>query len=79
MEKLHGTLLRQQGITLDGHPGLEVVYSATVNNSDVTIKEHSYLVGPRLYVVQFMNIRAKLNEADADTFLNSFKLLPSKP
>jgi hypothetical protein len=63
-------------ITLDGkYPGRE--FSADLTKpANAQLRARIYLVGTRLYQVLVVGTSNYVNSAEANTFLNSFKLLP---
>ncbi len=76
VDKLQAKVISQKDLSLDGHPGIEFSATAVVNNTDAALKGRFYFVDGRVYVLQFIAIQVKLNDAAADAYLQSFKLLP---
>ena len=72
---INGTLVSQNNISLDGHPGRELVLTATLEDVDATAKARIYLVGNRLYQVLALGAEGDISPEDMDAFLQSFKLL----
>ena len=68
---VHGTLVSQQHISIDGNPGYEIVITA----SNYHVRERIYVVGDYLYqLLAIAPVGAPLPK-DADKFLGSFRLL----
>ncbi len=67
----------QRSISIDGHPGRELQFSATAANNPEkgAGRARIYLVGNRLYQVIIVGPAAKVTAAELDDFVNSFELL----
>jgi hypothetical protein len=61
-------------IKLNGFPGLEIVREFEQGGSKLYMKTHMYMVKNRLYQVFVMSEQGKKDKADADKFLESFRL-----
>ena len=71
-----GTLKTSTKITLDGkYPGRE--FSARITQpADGQVRVRIYIVGTRVYQVMVIGTDSYATAAEADAFLNSFKLVP---
>lgn len=74
MQSMDATIVSEQAITIDGHPGREVLATASIGGVDATVKARFYLVKNRLYQLWVAGAKDKLAEVDMDAFLQSFKL-----
>jgi hypothetical protein len=71
---IHGSLVREQKIELDGHPGREIVIK--VLDSDVLVRQRMFLVGRRLYQINCVLHEPERTAAtEVERFLTSFKLV----
>jgi hypothetical protein len=71
-----GKLIAEDNITLDGHPGREVVIQiAHEDQPPMIIKGHFFMVQTRLYQVTVVAPRSRANDKAVGDFLQSFKLL----
>ncbi len=61
-------------ITLNGFPGLEIVREFEQGGTKLYMKTHIYMVKDRLYQVFAMSEESKKDKAEADKFLESFRL-----
>ncbi len=72
----NGKLLSETKITLEGHPGRELVMEARDESGrGGTIKGRLFMVKNRLYQVMVVAPRGQAGGQATDTFLQSFKLL----
>ncbi|HEX3050745.1 MAG TPA: PsbP-related protein, partial [Aggregatilineaceae bacterium] len=75
ISSVEGTIVSEKEITLDGHPGREVVVDTTVEDRNATLKMRCYMVESRFYRVMFIGEKGKVKDSEIDEFLDSFKLL----
>ena len=69
-----GTLLSEHGIFLREYPGLEIRYEGASGDENA-YKSRLYLVKNRLYVMLVTTPKGQPFSAQAEDFLNSFRLL----
>jgi hypothetical protein len=73
LAKVQGKLVSEQKITLDGNPGREIKLELPEQKG--LMRDRVYLARARLYQVMVVGKPWFVNSADADQFLNSFKLI----
>ncbi|MSS72941.1 MAG: hypothetical protein EXS64_15830 [Candidatus Latescibacteria bacterium] len=73
VDNVHGRLLKERDISLEGYPGKEIEYEGEGAEEDI-YKSRMYLVKQRIYVILVTAPRNGASE-HADKFLNSFKLM----
>jgi len=70
-----GTLIEEEVIELDGHPGRAFLYAMPEGDiPDGMGKSRHFLVKNRFYQVMAVGTRAKVRDKATDRFLESFKL-----
>ena len=71
LASLQGELRKDEKITLDKHAGraLEIAMA-----NDVVAQIRIYVVGNRNYSLMVLGPKGAMSQAEADKFLNSFKL-----
>jgi hypothetical protein len=70
-----GKVLSDNALTLEGHPARAVTFET---KDEQLTNVRFYFVENRLYQVMVHSRNGNKNAADAERFLNSFKLLPGK-
>jgi hypothetical protein len=71
-----GELLKEEQITLDGHPGRSMWIEARAEGYTMSLVYRTYVVGPRMYQIMIAGPQGQVDGAVATEFLNSFKLVP---
>ncbi len=71
-DKTEYRIVKEEEITLDGHPGREIV-SEVSDRAEETYR--TYLVGKRLYQLTATDAGGGKNAADVSKFFESFELL----
>ncbi len=61
-------------ISINGYPGREVISTASPNSPNSRSRIRYYLVGRRMYLLDYTGPASKVDSPDALHFLNSFKL-----
>ncbi len=74
LRNIGGKLEKESWIELEGHPGIELVFSAP--SQKIKAKARIYLVKNRLYQVLGGQTEDAYDEAELDRFLDSFRLRP---
>jgi hypothetical protein len=73
---INGNLASEIRISLEGHPGRELVIDGTGEDGrGLTIRGRLFMAKNRLYQVMAVTPRAQANTKEIDDFLQSFKLL----
>ncbi len=73
---VHGSLQSQSNITLDGHPGREILGVSTTSGASFSYKWRIFLVGRRCYEFITWALTGFFNQATADAFLQSVRIEP---
>ncbi|MCL5275564.1 MAG: hypothetical protein M1434_12605 [Chloroflexi bacterium] len=72
---ISGTILSSQDITLSGNPGKDFSAEGKIKNpGDGSVRGRIYLVKNRLYQIIVVGMKDQIPTADADKYLQSFKL-----
>ncbi len=79
LAKMQATLVSEKTVTLEGHPGREIIASGKSQGQDVSINERIYLVGHRTYQFVISAPLGQINQSAADAFFTSVKILPPPP
>jgi hypothetical protein len=69
-----GEMISEKKISLDEHPGREIVLKVMVENRDVRFKWRIFLVGRRLYQIGVGTAKVDAEPPDVAKFLLSFGL-----
>ncbi len=76
VSNVNGKLVIETKVTLDGHPGRELVIDAKARNGeDGTVRARVFLVNNRLYQVMIVAPKGRVSSSAMNDFLQSFKLL----
>ncbi len=76
VENTKGKLIAESSISLEGHPGREIVVQiAREDQPPMILKGHFFMVKNRLYQVTVVSPRSRAQDKAIDDFLQSFKLL----
>jgi len=70
-----GKLSRDDALKLNGSPGRDIRAEGRVRDRDYLLAARLYVVGTRLYQIDFIGSRKVAERADLDLFLGSFKLV----
>lgn len=76
VNNIHGELVQETSIKIDGHPGREFTVRGKAGDTTVVLRVRIYLVGSRLYQLQAVAEEGLMNKKEADKFFASFKLEP---
>ena len=70
-----GTILSSQDVTLDGNPGKDFTADGKITKpGDGSVRGRIYLVKNRLYQIIIVGLKDQIPAADADKYMQSFKL-----
>ena len=77
MSNIGATLEDQKVITLDGHPGRDILGRTTIGGQDAVVRARVYLVGNRMIQTMVLGAKGQMKDADMLTYLTSLKLVKS--
>jgi hypothetical protein len=77
IREIAGTLVSSKDITLDGHPGLDVVANVAKGATKGNYRANFYLVGNRVYEVLVVRNQTPIDEEKTTVFLDSFEITGS--
>ena len=75
LRNVNGTLLHEKKISLDGHPGREFHFSATVQGNKARGAWRLYIVNNRLYQIGVLRFGQIPDAGSLDRFFGSFALV----